>query len=58
MSTLALKKKVDIGAVLARRGSNLDPINPESNFYRLVLVFFLGHTIGRNAVANVAEPGL
>jgi hypothetical protein len=49
---------VEIGAVLARRGSNLETINPELNFYRLVFVFFLGHAIGRNAVVNVAESGL
>jgi hypothetical protein len=38
---------VEIGAVLARRGSDLETINPELNFYRLVFVFFLGHAIGR-----------
>jgi len=58
VSTIALKKKVEIGAVLVRRGSDLETINPELNFYRLVFVFFPGHAIGRSAVVNVAESGL
>ena len=34
---------VEIGAVLVRRGSKLETINPELDFDRLVFVFLLRH---------------
>ena len=46
--TIALKKTIEVGAVLVRRSGKFETINPELNFYRLVLVFFTRHSIRRS----------
>ena len=46
VGALALEETVEVNTMLARYGKELETVNPQANFYRLIFVFFLRHSEG------------